>query len=316
MSFLLNLLRIRRVEFRIAELPIFLIPVLLTIRTSAPLRTTTFWEGVVLFFFLFAFGDIINCLADRDLDATYKPHLSNAVYSLGVRFVAFQVAVSALAALALTLHIAWRLDRPLLPVLVVAGLALGAAYSVEPVRLKSRGLAQIPCLWLILFVGPMLLAILLVSPTFPLAVVAYALAYGCLQMGVILVNTAEDYPEDLAAGVRTSIIALGLPRSLALAFGLSLVGGLASLTILCSLYAQRHAPPAAWTALLLPFAACVFVAAGIGRLARSVARADLTEGIVLVKRAAKIVPIWITLVAWSSCAAAFALYRLAPRLPQ
>lgn len=308
MSFLLNLLRIRRVEFRIAEIPILLIPVLLTARTTALLGTPSFWEGVFLFFFLFAFGDIVNCLADRDLDATYKPHLSQAVYGLGTRFVKFQIVLSALAAVALAAHIAWRLDRWMLPLLVVVGLALGAAYSVKPIQFKGRGLAQVPCLWLILFVGPMLLAALLVGPTLPAAVFVYALAYGTLQMGVILVNTAEDYPEDRDAGIRTSILALGLPGGIRLAFALALAGGLVAGGTLCYLFDLRQIPVPGWGVLLLPLAAWVFVAAGIGRLARSVGRADLADGIVLVKRAAKTVPVWITLTAWSSCAAAFVLF--------
>src|SRR5215471_15088761 len=95
LRYLLYMLRIRRVEFRIAEIPILAIPLLLLLHDTAPLKTFTFWEGIFVFFLLFAFGDMINCLADRDLDAVYKPHLSEAVYGLGVRFVTFQVLATA-----------------------------------------------------------------------------------------------------------------------------------------------------------------------------------------------------------------------------
>ena len=60
--FLLYMLRIRRVEFRVAEIPILAIPVLLLIRDSAPLKTFAFWEGIFIFFLLFAFGDMISGL--------------------------------------------------------------------------------------------------------------------------------------------------------------------------------------------------------------------------------------------------------------
>jgi len=60
MRFLLYMLRIRRIEFRIAEIPILAIPTLLLIKDDAPLRTFTFWEGILIFFLLFAFGDMIN----------------------------------------------------------------------------------------------------------------------------------------------------------------------------------------------------------------------------------------------------------------
>src|SRR5689334_3921615 len=95
LRYFIFLLRIRRVEFRIAELPILAIPVLLLVRETSILKTFPFWEGIFIFFLLFAFGDMINCLADRDLDAVYKPHLSEAVYGLGIRFVTFQIVASA-----------------------------------------------------------------------------------------------------------------------------------------------------------------------------------------------------------------------------
>src|SRR5882762_7271872 len=108
LRYLLYMLRIRRVEFRIAEIPILVIPILLLIHDTAPLKTFSFWEGIFVFFLLFAFGDMINCLADRDLDAVYKPHLSEAVYGLGVGFVKFQVVATAIVALALAAHLSWH----------------------------------------------------------------------------------------------------------------------------------------------------------------------------------------------------------------
>src|SRR5215470_17975959 len=106
-----DLLIIRRVEFRIAEIPIVAMSALLANRELAPLKTQSFWEGVLIFFLLFAFGDMANCLADRDLDAKYKPHLSRAVYNLGVPFVTFQVILTAVLALAIAAHLSWTLHR-------------------------------------------------------------------------------------------------------------------------------------------------------------------------------------------------------------
>src|SRR4029078_803217 len=111
LRYLLYMLRIRRVEFRVAEIPILLIPILLLIHNTSPLKTFSFWEGIFIFFLLFAFGDMINCRADRDLDAVYKPHLSEAVYGLGVGFVKFQVIATAILALAVTAHLSWQLQR-------------------------------------------------------------------------------------------------------------------------------------------------------------------------------------------------------------
>jgi 1,4-dihydroxy-2-naphthoate octaprenyltransferase len=299
LRYLLYMLRIRRVEFRVAEIPILVIPILLLIHDTAPLKTFTFWEGIFVFFLLFAFGDMINCLADRDLDAVYKPHLSEAVYGLGVGFVKFQVIATAVLALALTAHLSWQLQRWSLFTLVAIGLLLGAAYSVKPVQLKGRGLAQLVCLWLIIFVGPMLFISVLIATLPSLAVLLFASAFGAVQMGIILVNTAEDYPEDLEAGITTTIVALGLHRGISLAFWLTCIGAVGVLITLVVMLAQRSVN-GIWLVAIMPAAiACAYVLAGVWKLKAEILKEDLPAAIQTVKRTAKRVPIWLTLVAWS-----------------
>jgi len=308
LRYLLYMLRIRRVEFRVAEIPILLIPILLLLHNTSPLKTFTFWEGIFIFFLLFAFGDMINCLADRDLDAVYKPHLSEAVYGLGVGFVKFQVIATAIVALALSAHLSWQLDRWILFVLVAVGLMLGAAYSVKPVQLKGRGLAQLFCLWLIIFVGPMLFISLLVSTMPSFALLAFAAAFGALQMGIILVNTAEDYPEDLEAGIKTTIVSLGLHRGISLAFWLAALGAAGVLATLGAMWQQRNVA-GVWTLALIPAAlACSYVMGEVWKLNRTIAAQNLEAAIQTVKRTAKRVPIWLTVVAWSVLGAAYALF--------
>jgi 4-hydroxybenzoate polyprenyltransferase len=310
LRYLLYMLRIRRVEFRIAEIPILAIPLLLLLRDTSPLKTFYLWEGVFIFFLLFAFGDMINCLADRDLDAVYKPQLSEAVYGLGVRFVTFQVVATALFALALSIHLSWVLNRWSLAVLVAIGLVLGAAYSVKPVQLKGRGLVQLICLWLIIFVGPMLFMAYLIDAGLSIPVLMFAAAYGTLQMGVILVNTAEDYPEDLEARITTSVVALGLHRGIELAFWLVGVGSIAVLITLAAMLNQRGSSLLWLTVLIPPLAACLYVLQSIAKLRRSIKNRDLSESIQKVKRAAKAVPVWVTIVAWSMLGATFMLFYL------
>ena len=314
LHFLRDLLLIRRVEFRIAEIPIVAMPALLINKNLAAFKTQTFWEGVLIFFFLFAFGDMINCLADRDLDAKYKPHLSRAVYNLGVPFVTFQVILWAIFALALAAHVSWLLHRWQLSALTAVGLALGAAYSVEPFRLKGRGLWQLACLWLIIFVGPMFMIAMLFGTWPRLDLVAFASAYGAVQMGIILVNTAEDYPEDREAGVHTVIVTLGLARGIQLAFVLAAAGALVMISTLAALYWFRGIPLARSLALLPVIAACVWLTAAIQRLSRNVTAAPLDEAIALVKTAAKNVPAWVTVVAWTSFIAVAILFLTSSKL--
>ena len=315
LRYLLYMLRIRRVEFRIAEIPIVAIPLLILLPDTGPLKTYYLWEGVFIFFLLFAFGDMINCLADRDLDAVYKPHLSEAVYGLGVRFVTFQVVATALFALALSIHLSWVLDRWTLAALVAIGLVLGAAYSVKPVQLKGRGLAQLICLWLIIFVGPMLFIAYLIEAGLSITVLVFAAAYGMLQMGVILVNTAEDYPEDLEARITTSVVALGLHRGIELAFWLAGVGSIAVLITLAVMLNERGISLFRLTILIPPLAACIYVLQAMAKLRRSIKDKNLPDSIQKVKRAAKAVPVWVTLVAWSILGTTFMLFHLGSMKP-
>ena len=311
LRFILYMLRIRRVEFRIAEIPIVAIPLFLLLRDTSLLKTFYLWEGVFIFFLLFAFGDMINCLADRDLDAVYKPHLSEAVYGLGVRFVKFQIVATALFALVLSIHLSWVLNRWELAALVAIGLLLGAAYSVRPLQLKGRGLAQLICLWLIIFVGPMLFMAYLVNADLSVTVLVFAAAYGTLQMGIILVNTAEDYPEDLEAGITTSVVALGLHRGIELAFWLVAIGAIAVLITLEVMLSERGVSPMLRVATSAPpLAACFYVLRSIARLRSSIKNVDLPKTIRRIKSAAKAVPLWVTIVAWSMFGATFMLFYL------
>jgi len=303
LRYILYSLRIRRVEYRVAELPIFLVPMLLTIRDLSAFRSAAFWEGLLIFLFLFAYGDLLNCLADRDLDATYKPYLTEAVYGIGVRGVAFQAGVSAVAATALAAHLAWLLDRWLLLPAVLVGLFVAAAYSLEPIRLKGRGLWQLSFYWLGLFTGPMLFSALLFSDRPSWGVVVVAVAYGMLQTGVILLNTAEDFPEDRQMGVNTAIVALGLPRGIGAAAVLTLAGS-APLLLSFAFLIVRTGNALGAAGLLPLLGACVAVSFGIGRLNRRLRSQSEQEAIAEVKRAARWVPVWITSTAVTSLLAA------------
>jgi 1,4-dihydroxy-2-naphthoate octaprenyltransferase len=156
----------------------------------------------------------------------------------------------------------------------------------------------------------MIFAGLLVSAVPSWTIVIFAAMYGALQKGVILVNTAEDYPEDLAAHIRTTVVALGLHRGIALAFWLTSIGAVGVLITLVVLFQQREGGLLWLIALLPAVAACVYVIGSIWKLKRAIAGCDLATSIQTVKRTAKKVPIWITVVAWSMLGAAFALFYM------
>ncbi|MFO0615710.1 MAG: TauD/TfdA family dioxygenase [Polyangiaceae bacterium] len=244
-------LRIRRPEFMVAEIPILLIPMLLSRRSIGAVDGI---EIATLFFLLFHVGDMVNCLADRAVDAVYKTHLSEAVFALGPRSVTAQIAGSCAAALGIAAERSLRTERWEPIALVAAGLALGLSYSLRPLWLKGRGLLQIPTLWAVIFVGPMTLVWVSSGRALePLPIALFA-AYGLMQQGIVLVNTAEDIPEDRAAGIRTSAIALGLEGSLVGALLMILVGGAVSLGLFAWMLRDRGAPV---VVSLLAFAAAI-----------------------------------------------------------
>lgn len=303
-QYILYSLRIRRVEYRIAELPIYLIPVLLSARDASVFTTAVFWEGLLIFLFLFAFGDLLNCLADRELDAIYKPHLTEAVLGIGSPGVVAQAVLSAVAAVGLSIHLCWLLKLWFLPLFVLVGVLLAWSYSIPPVRLKGRGLWQLAFYWLGLFSGPMLFAAILIQWPPDWMVIGATIAFGMAQTGVILVNTAEDYPEDRHMEVRTVIVALGLQRGLQLSFWMSAVG---STLLLIALGVQ--APPSARLVALAPLGlSCLLTALNIARLCRRIAGQEEQAAEVLVKRAAVWTPAWITSVAVSTLWAAAMLF--------
>lgn len=292
-------LTIRRPEFLVAEVPIVALPLLLADTVGMPWGWPA-WAGVGTLILLFHLGDIANCLADRELDAVHKPHLARAVHGLGLTNVRCQLVLSGIGAMALAAAAGWGLDRWWLPVLALIGLVAGLAYSLPPVRLKGRGAWQFICLWAIIFAGPMLFAACLrrawPEPALLLVIAAYATA----QMGVILVNTAEDLPEDRAAGLRTVVLALGLPRSLALAPVLTALGGVGLAVGLAWHALGRGASGAhagwALAAAVVPMLATV----DLLRLRRRAASTDEKGAIAAVRAAVWRVPLWLTLVAWGT----------------
>jgi alpha-ketoglutarate-dependent taurine dioxygenase/4-hydroxybenzoate polyprenyltransferase len=286
-------IRIRRPEFVVAEIPILLIAALAATNGAwSALASSTFIAAAALFFLLFHFGDMINCLADRDLDAVYKTALSEAVYGLGLRNVKTQIALTVLGALALSVGLALTLDRVAIVLLVVMGLALGAQYSLRPLWLKGRGLAQVVTLWLVIFVGPMLLIASAMGEVTLLGALLFAL-YGAMQQGIVLINTAEDLPEDRASGIRTSAIALGLRGAVWTALGLVLLGG-AGVIALTFVSGARFA--------LVPLAlAFTWVLIELAVLGLRVSRApNERAALSRLRPAARRMPLWITATAWTS----------------
>lgn len=222
-----NWLTIRRKEFFVAELPIFLIALLLSITSWNDFASPTLYMGLIAIILLFNCGDMINCYADYEQDSVFKSHLSNAVFELGKRNVLLQIIISASLALLLTIAVALMTHNYYLIPLTVGGTFLGLEYSIKPFKFKSRGFMQLICLWGIIFFGPMLYTSIITSGFPSLPQLLIFTFFGLHQMGIILLNTAEDYTEDKLNGLRTIVITLGLHRAMNFALVLVIISGLA-----------------------------------------------------------------------------------------
>lgn len=241
--FIANSLTIRRKEFFVAELPIFLIPLLLSIGSWGSFANPLLYVGLAAIILLFNVGDMINCYADYELDAIYKSHLSNAVYELGKDHVRTQIILSAAGGLLLTIVVAILSKQLYLIPLTIAGGFIGLQYSIRPFHFKSKGVWQLLCLWGIIFFGPMLYTAIITAGFPGWTQLLVITAYGFHQMGIIMLNTAEDYTEDKAYGLKTIIVQLGLHRAMRFALALVILSGIAMQLLMAYLF---HTEGAAW----------------------------------------------------------------------
>jgi 4-hydroxybenzoate polyprenyltransferase len=306
--FVVYSLRIRRVEYRVAELPIFLIPVFLLAQSSRDFTSVPFIEGLLVFLFLFALGDLVNCLADRELDSVYKPHLTEAVMGIGIRGVIIQAVVSAMAAILLSGHLAWILDRWILFPATLLGCGLAVAYSVEPIRLKKRSLWQLAFYWLGLFTGPMVFAALILDASPHWTVYLVCFTFGMMQTGIILVNTAEDFPEDRTAGVNTVIVELGLLRGIRLGYALATLGSIGLIAVMGTIIFKRSGSVSALAVLLPLLATSTMVIIQMRLLSVAINGKSEDDAVAIVRANATKVPLWISGQALASCLTAWLIF--------
>lgn len=294
-------IKIRRPEFLVAEIPLIGIPSVSALSSPSELVSYPFLEVVLIILFLFNIGDLLNCLCDRDTDTAEKSHLASAVREVGTKSVLAQVACTAAIVLTLSSILAHQTDRPWLVACVVLGIVLSASYSVPPTRFKSRGVLQLIWYWGTLFFAPMLFTLLALShETVRLSQILIPAAFSTVQSGIVLINNAEDYLEDRQQNIFTCSVELGLPLVISLACVLILVGGVALLSELTRIGYLNHAPEVYQLLLSLTSASLGWIVFSVLKVRKSVMSSCEQNAMVSVKRAAKFVPAWLTIIAWST----------------
>ncbi len=295
--------RVRRPEFFRAELPILLIPALLSADRPRSLASLAYVEAALLFFLLFNVGDMVNCWLDRDVDLHRKTHLAEAVTLLGRRSLAIQIALSAILGTLLAVHLGLTLGRPWMLPAGIGGSILAAEYTAPPLRLKSRGLLQLAAYVGLLFVGPMAMVAGVFTAVPSVALLLAATGFGIMQTGVLLVNTAEDLDEDEREGIRTAAVVLGARGTIRLARALVAVG-----SALFAYVVATGCPPVYWLGLLPLCAVAAWNERWLARLDREMEGRDEARRRTAIRAQGKHVPRRIELGAWLSLLAATASF--------
>jgi 4-hydroxybenzoate polyprenyltransferase len=156
----------------------------------------------------------VNCIADYELDKTYKSRLPRAIDILkGPRTIWLMITVETVVASAIVVYLAISESRIGLVVLWVVGLFLIGAYSLEPLRFKRRGFLNLVTLSLILYFLPALYIYYAMAPQMKILPLLALLGFSTQMIGLLLVNQIEDYHEDKQMNVLTSTVRWGLKKA-------------------------------------------------------------------------------------------------------
>ncbi|MFX0096812.1 MAG: prenyltransferase [Candidatus Hodarchaeota archaeon] len=169
----------------------------------------------------------LNTIYDYDFDSKdeQKKELVQAMGKLGRRKLKLVVIAEFLIGFVLVVSLFLIQGNPVLIFLFLAGSFLAYAYSVPPIRLKSRPWSQMIALFLALSILPVLFVFYSFSwqlnPIFLLFLAGQALTVYSL----ILPTEIRDYFIDSELGVKTMTVRLGLIKASFLSIALLSVGG-------------------------------------------------------------------------------------------
>jgi 4-hydroxybenzoate polyprenyltransferase len=208
---------VSRVEFMVMGIPVIAIPALL----AASHPNELMGDGAVrlglltaVWYLAYWISSQVNCLADYELDKTYKSRLPRSIDVLkGPRVIWWMVTVETVVASTIVVYLAISESRVGLVVLWVVGLFLVGAYSLEPLRFKRRGFLNLVTLALILYFLPTLYIYYAIAPHLRILPLLALLAFSTQMIGLLLVNQIEDYHEDKEMNVLTSTVRWGLKKA-------------------------------------------------------------------------------------------------------
>ncbi|MEF8836065.1 MAG: UbiA family prenyltransferase [Candidatus Thermoplasmatota archaeon] len=220
-----SFLIISRAKIQLGTPPHPLLGLILGATTLSQFFSSISLVYLALYFLLITFACNINCLYDVKIDEKYKEHMSNAVRTLGKDKVKVFIIFEAVAILGLVSFLLYR-GYYITSLLSLSGLTFGYIYSAEPIRVKKRGFfSPLPVL-IGLYTLPVLGGWFIFQNTLSLYIVVFCVGYALLNEGITLVNTCEDYKEDMEEGIKTWAHIFNMKNTMRLAFIFTTFGGL------------------------------------------------------------------------------------------
>ena len=205
-----------------------------------------------------AIGAQVNTLSDRELDAKdeRKKKLVEAMNSFGVDRLKRVLIIEFLLTLILVSLFMYVLQEPVLLLLWIVGISLGCAYSLPPIRLKSRHWLAPVSLILTLAFFPVLFAYYTFTHELNLFFLISLAGLALTVYGVIIPTETRDYFGDKAMGIETLTVNLGLVKASILAIALLTTG--ATLTAIAFLLQFTYAQHSFLSILLFAIPAAGF----------------------------------------------------------
>jgi len=178
----------------------------------------------ILFLFSVTFACHINCYYDREVDVLKKKHLARSVDTLSVSIVRNLMIFETVVIFGLIVYFFLK-GYLIVAFLASLGWFFGYAYSASPIRLKSRGLLSPIPVNLGIYVLPILAGHLVIDQDISVGFFIFIAGYSLLNLGINLVNVAEDYKVDKRSSIITLAHKIGLEKTVVSASFFALIGG-------------------------------------------------------------------------------------------
>lgn len=217
-------LRISRWRIQLVSLATITLGPLFAAGTTADMIDFDLLIFAVLFLSIITFACNINCFYDIEVDSLKKKRLADAVRHIGRTKLKILLVLESITALIAVSYFAF-LERYLISILGLIGLLLAHAYSAPPMRLKSKGILSPVPVNVGVYVLPIIAGYLVIDSVITPLFLTFVLGYALLNLGINLVNTAEDYTVDKKIGIKTAAHSIGLKYTIYLSSVSTITGG-------------------------------------------------------------------------------------------